>query len=514
MHRTKRLIMLLGCLAAVTGIWVVIWFQSGHDRKQVQKTTEETTSNLARAFEEHVLSTVRQIDSMLLVLRDEYQNNPERFREQLALSRKRMLDDVIIQTSVIDASGFLIFSEQPLPAVPLYLGDREHFRVHRDGGNDFLFISKPVLGRVSKKWSIQFTRRISNRDGTFGGVLVISVDPEYFASFYRPVELGRKGAVTLVGTDRVIRARSVSENRPNATGQTLPANRPLFDPTKPAVGVFHFAGTTDGIERTWAYRRLHDYPLIVVVGFADDEVFRPVYDRRNMLALWGVILSALVLAGNGMILWFDQRQRKTEHELRDTMRRLELAASSGRMGIWDWDIRNDVLLWDGRMFELFGISPSAFSGRADAFHGLLHPDDLAATKSAIGAAIKDEKDYDVDYRIVHPDGSVKILKANGIVLRDKDGIATRMIGISYDITARRMLKNELRSKVAQLEAALAKVKQLEGIIPICTYCKKIRDDKESWQLLETYISDHSEAMFSHGICPECFAIKSAEFEGK
>jgi DNA-binding response OmpR family regulator len=55
----------------------------------------------------------------------------------------------------------------------------------------------------------------------------------------------------------------------------------------------------------------------------------------------------------------------------------------------------------------------------------------------------------------------------------------------------------------ELEEALARVKQLEGIIPICTYCKKIRDDKQSWHQLETCISDHSETVFSHGACPEC-----------
>jgi response regulator RpfG family c-di-GMP phosphodiesterase len=62
----------------------------------------------------------------------------------------------------------------------------------------------------------------------------------------------------------------------------------------------------------------------------------------------------------------------------------------------------------------------------------------------------------------------------------------------------------LEQKNEELEAALARVKQLEGIIPICMHCKKIRDDKEeSWQQLETYISKNSEALFSHGICPEC-----------
>lgn len=61
----------------------------------------------------------------------------------------------------------------------------------------------------------------------------------------------------------------------------------------------------------------------------------------------------------------------------------------------------------------------------------------------------------------------------------------------------------LKQKNEELEAALFKVKQLEGVIPICMYCKKIRDDLNDWQQLESYISKHSEAIFSHGICPHC-----------
>jgi hypothetical protein len=67
------------------------------------------------------------------------------------------------------------------------------------------------------------------------------------------------------------------------------------------------------------------------------------------------------------------------------------------------------------------------------------------------------------------------------------------------------LRRELDERVAELEATLARVNQLEGIIPICSYCKKIRDDQNGWQPLETYISDHSEVLFSHGACPDCLA---------
>ena len=66
------------------------------------------------------------------------------------------------------------------------------------------------------------------------------------------------------------------------------------------------------------------------------------------------------------------------------------------------------------------------------------------------------------------------------------------------------LQLSLAARVQQLEDALARVKQLQGLVPICSYCKKIRNDRNYWQQLESYLSDHSEAQFSHGICPECY----------
>ena len=86
-------------------------------------------------------------------------------------------------------------------------------------------------------------------------------------------------------------------------------------------------------------------------------------------------------------------------------------------------------------------------------------------------------------------------------------VTLRILPLRAVVRAEKSLReseSQLSDKVVQLEGALAKVKQLEGIIPICMYCKKIRDDKESWQHLEGYITEHSEAHFSHGICPECY----------
>jgi len=66
------------------------------------------------------------------------------------------------------------------------------------------------------------------------------------------------------------------------------------------------------------------------------------------------------------------------------------------------------------------------------------------------------------------------------------------------------LQTSLAGRVAELEEALARVKRLQGLLPICSYCKKIRNDRNHWQRLENHIGERSEAQFSHGICPDSF----------
>lgn len=93
-------------------------------------------------------------------------------------------------------------------------------------------------------------------------------------------------------------------------------------------------------------------------------------------------------------------------------------------------------------------------------------------------------------------------------LRDETGHVVGLTVFVTDITERRQAAEQLERVQAELRLSLEnQIKQLRGIIPICSYCKKIRNDEQVWQRLEQYISEHSDAMFSHGICPTCFATQ-------
>jgi len=101
------------------------------------------------------------------------------------------------------------------------------------------------------------------------------------------------------------------------------------------------------------------------------------------------------------------------------------------------------------------------------------------------------------------DGKCRDVEVHGFPIFDEKGKIVQMIEYSIDISERKQAALEREKLIQDLQKALQEVKALSGLLPICSSCKKIRDEKGSWNNLEMYISEHSDAEFSHGICPDC-----------
>lgn len=144
-------------------------------------------------------------------------------------------------------------------------------------------------------------------------------------------------------------------------------------------------------------------------------------------------------------------QKQSEAQLRNLSTRLKLAVRSAQIGIWDWDVVNDVLTWDDRMCAMYGITSTDFSGAYQAWEAGVHPADLAATSAALQQALAGEKEFDTEFRIVWPDGSIHFIKAFAIVQRNVQDDPLRMIGVNFDITDRQQAELDLKSAKDQLE---------------------------------------------------------------
>jgi len=96
-------------------------------------------------------------------------------------------------------------------------------------------------------------------------------------------------------------------------------------------------------------------------------------------------------------------------------------------------------------------------------------------------------------------------------IKNEAGFVTHFVAVKEDITGRKRIEAEREKLIGELQEALARIKTLSGLLPICAWCKKIRDDKGYWKDVETFVSTHSEAQFSHGICPACETGHFPEF---
>ncbi len=122
-----------------------------------------------------------------------------------------------------------------------------------------------------------------------------------------------------------------------------------------------------------------------------------------------------------------------ENELRETQARLSLATQSADIGIWDYDLVDNVLIWDDNMYKLYGISPDDFEGVFEAWQSGIHPDDLEKASQEVADAISGDGEFHTTFRIVWPSGEVRNIQAHAKVLKD-NGKAIKMIGVNWDIT--------------------------------------------------------------------------------
>ncbi len=302
---------ILTVFAAVTlAVWLGIALLIYQAHRQALDSAMAVGRNVSRSLAEYEASSIRAIDLGLHMLRDEWLRNRAGFDEAVGRQEVHLRKERVIQVAVVDRDGWTAYSRLPQRERQNF-GDREYFKFQKARGADELFISEPVMGRVTQQWAIQFTRPIFDALRVFAGVMIVAVPPPGLEQVFNDIDLGRDGFVTLARADGVILARTGGVQRASQTEVPRLANGP-------ESGEFVGHAERDGRERLFSYRRVPNYPLTVFVGQGMDAALAPYYRQRDVLLTGGVVATVLLLAV-ALLLISRARERALYLEERERM---------------------------------------------------------------------------------------------------------------------------------------------------------------------------------------------------
>jgi two-component system cell cycle sensor histidine kinase/response regulator CckA len=155
-------------------------------------------------------------------------------------------------------------------------------------------------------------------------------------------------------------------------------------------------------------------------------------------------------------------RKRAEAEILETSMRLQFALRAGHLGVWDWNLKKNIMVWDDEMLALYGLTREQFPGGIEAWKQGLHPEDRERAIADCQAALDGSRDFDTEFRVLHPNGIVRHVKADGLVLRDESGTPIRMLGVNQDITGRKQAEAALRESEERFRASF-----MTGLDAIC-----------------------------------------------
>ncbi len=341
-------------------VWSVIALYLMERHSLAMHVAAQDSRNLSKAFEENIRRSVDAIDTTIRAMRVARAHDPEHFdlpgwNQQSGLSR-----ELTLQLSYADATGHIVGSDLGPVDSRISIADRDHFRGTKALPDDGLFISDPVIGRISHRWSVQFVRKLLNPDGSFDGVVAASFDPAFLLRFYESLDIG-DAAVLILGSDDVLKAgASKTEMTP---GMDLSATELAVAARAADRGTITADDVVDHTRRIYSWRKVSPYDLIVVVGLSHANALAD-YQRHLLgFILLGVCVSGLVIA----VDWALARNRRAIVQSRAI---LQAAVENISQGLLVVGADRTVPLLNSRAAELLDL-PRSLAQPGVAFDRLL-----------------------------------------------------------------------------------------------------------------------------------------------
>jgi PAS domain S-box-containing protein len=303
----RLLAIVLGTSLFFIGLSTSFLWQS---RLRYEKNAEVATQNLSHVLAAQMDNAVGRIDLTVQTLVDEVERQLaeggiDSFRLNSSIDRHRARSPFIDGLRVVNAEGENAYGIGVTPGLRTSVADRAYFSRLRSDPKAGLVISEPLVGRVSKKWSIVLARRVNGPEGRFAGLVYGTLTLEHLLVTFSNLEVGKQGSITLRNNEMALMARYPPPEKFDDVLGKKNASRELqlAVAAKPGEGSYRTDGSFDRVARSYSYHKVSDRPLYVIVGLAYEEYLAPWWDEARRVSF----LVLLFVVGAVVSSWFVYR---------------------------------------------------------------------------------------------------------------------------------------------------------------------------------------------------------------
>jgi PAS domain S-box-containing protein len=440
-------------LALVWGLQQAI----DHERASAMAETADLNSKIVLSDEVRVRSLLASLDKVILVLRKDF-NAGARLTHQQLLERLDTLKvdtELSVRVTFVDAAGDIVLTSSPLggadPA-PRNVADRAYFQLQKILQDDVLEVAAPMQSRLTGEWMVPLTRRITNPDGSFGGVVLMAVDPALFSEPFAQTSVGANATRAIVGLDGYTRLR-INDGKLAFGGDSRTSQ--LFNEIQRAkVGCYTAVAASDGVRRSVCYRVIEPFGIAILAGTAVESLEAMVSAKSRIYSAAAALFAVMTLLLSSQMIAGILRQRKLLLSQHSFNALIELVPQL----VFRLDARGHILWANSRALEFIRPSQEA---RAPGFAWVLaavHADDRQRVREHTGAALQGQLHAEpCEVRVRRFDGEYLWFACQITLIPGVDGNAHSYLQTGTDIHDRKMA--EERTRVAQ---KLESIGQLTG----------------------------------------------------
>ena len=442
--------------AAITALAISLGASLWLEHQAQLKTTERMADKANLALERHTQATFDLVDNVLGSTAGQLERAARRGPVTAAaveeiLHRNASGQAAIHGMTVRDAGGRLVAAGLQARLLRTDVSQTDYFTAQRDGPAAGSFIGAPIRSLTTGAWMIPISRRLNDADGKFAGVLVATLPIDFFSDFFRSLQFGEHGVLTIFRAEGTTLVR---EPEDHLIGVRVPGS-PLFTkqlPKSPS-GIHRVITVTDRIDRIFSYRKLPNMPLVVTIGIAVDDALADWYKRvRLYIAIW-VLCAAVLTAFTALMVRQAGRQEAAQRAAEEIEARFRRLVANVPGVVFQRTHKTDgtvaYTFVSARAQEMYGHSAEDIMARPAMFMEEIASPDYEA---ALRATAKTLTTLSLDHETTMADGRTRWVRTTSTPSRLPNGDVV-WDGVTIDISDRKAMELALRASEAEAERA-------------------------------------------------------------